>query len=83
MSQESGIVQATLTAEIRDLMVEAKRLRDGVESAKTSTKKNYFKKKLKINNQKAMQALAGLQQLELVKQAQAAQHAPVDNVSDN
>ena len=51
-------------AEFMHLLEQAKEYKEKINTAKTGTKRNYYKKKLKKNNVEAMQMLVAIEKLE-------------------
>ena len=68
MSKKNSFVEQSLITHIQELMQKAKDFRDLIQSAKTSTKKEYFKKKLRKNNEEAMQMLISLNRVKQSKE---------------
>ena len=68
MSKKNSFVEQSLITRIQELMQKAKDFRDLIQSAKTSTKKEYFKKKLRKNNEEAMQMLISLNRVKQSKE---------------
>lgn len=62
-SKEPGIVELTLKQEAQDLLTNSINLKKSLDSSKTETKRKYFKKKLKANNQKMLEVLVALERV--------------------
>ena len=55
-----GAVETILLEQLQSLIVNAKTFRATINDAKTTTKKEFYKKKLRKNNEQAMQLLLSL-----------------------
>lgn len=55
-----GAVETVLLEQLKELMVKAKTMRTTIADSKTNTKKDFYRKKLRKNNERAMQLLLSL-----------------------
>lgn len=63
MSEEKVTLKDVVLAEVQELVKTSKELQQNIKEAKTGVKSEYFRKKLKKNNERLMEMLIALEKL--------------------
>ena len=72
MTSKKVSIKDVLAAEVQERMLTSKQYKDKINTAKTATKKQYYQKKLKKNNEEIFKFMMGLEKLRLVDEAKQA-----------
>ena len=68
MSEEKITLRDVVIVEIQELMKTSKELQQNIKEAKTAVKSEYFRKKIKKNNERLMEMLVALEKLDKNKE---------------
>lgn len=73
LSEKNSALAMAMKEEFIEKTNQAVDIRRKIEEAKTETKKKFYKKKLKINNENAIKLLIAIEKLSILKSSEEAQ----------